>query len=111
MKFSNYRFSIKLGVAFGAMLLISLFIGLIAILNFQRLGSKVDDLAENWLPSVTILGEAKSSLSDMRRLESQIMLPVSDAELRSLEERIGKLKGTLGGHIERYRHRRRSTPI
>ncbi len=103
MKLSNYRYSVKLGFAFGAMLLISLLIGLIAILNFQRLGSKVDDLAENWLPSVTILGEANASLSDMRRLESQIMLPVSDTERRSLEERIGKLKATLNGHIERYR--------
>ena len=103
MNLSNYRYSVKLGVAFGAMLLISLLIGVIAILNFQRLGTKVDDLAENWLPSVALLGEANSSLSDMRRLESQIMLPVSDAERRSLEERLAKLRVTLSGHIDRYR--------
>ena len=105
MQLSNLRYSVKLALAFGAMLTISIVIGIIAILNFQHLGTKVNDLSENWLPSVTILGEANSALADMRRLESQIMLPVSDKERRSLEERIGKLRTTLAGHVERYRPR------
>jgi methyl-accepting chemotaxis protein len=64
----------KLKLAFAVVSLLTVFVGLFAISRISILQTSVEDLADNVLPSVTLLYKAQGKMSDMRRLETQVFL-------------------------------------
>ncbi|OYU43622.1 MAG: methyl-accepting chemotaxis protein, partial [Burkholderiales bacterium PBB4] len=79
----------KLGLAFALVAVLAVVLGLFAIGKISGLQASVSDLNENALPSVVNIYKIKNKLSDMRRLETQIL--VADAkEQAALKDRVEK---------------------
>ncbi|MDM4765035.1 methyl-accepting chemotaxis protein [Pelomonas sp. SE-A7] len=74
MKLSNVRVGLRMGLGFGALLLMMLFMGLYAVSRVNQVQANVTDLSENWLPSTQQLGGINESLNQMRRAELQMLL-------------------------------------
>lgn len=54
MNFNNFKLGKKLGIGFGILIAISAVLGLMAILNMQRVSTKSNYLAEQYIPEVKI---------------------------------------------------------
>jgi methyl-accepting chemotaxis protein len=77
----------KLKLAFAAVSLLTVFVGLFAISRISALRTSMDDLADNVMPSIVLLYKAQGKISDTRRLESLVFQ--SDEKVQaSLKTRI-----------------------
>jgi methyl-accepting chemotaxis protein len=83
------RIGAKLGMAFALAALLTVLLGLFAIGRIGSVQTAVKDLSENAVPSLVNIYGVKGKLSDIRRLEAQILL--ADAkEQQNLKERVKK---------------------
>ena len=79
----------KLGLAFALAALLTVLLGLFAITKIAGIQTAVQDLSDNAVPSLEKIYGMKGKLSDVRRLESLILL--ADAkEQESLKARVQK---------------------
>jgi methyl-accepting chemotaxis protein len=79
----------KLGLAFAAIALLTIALGVFAISRISLIDSALMDLGDNSLPSVVVIYNIKGKVNDVRRLETQFL--VADAkEQASLKDRIEK---------------------
>ncbi|MGI4984104.1 MAG: MCP four helix bundle domain-containing protein, partial [Janthinobacterium lividum] len=78
--FTNMKIGGKLALAFTITVLLSLVLGAVALFQLNALNSNTNALANNWLPSVGIIGEMRSRLYDFRVNELQRLLSSTDAE-------------------------------
>ena len=69
MGFSNLRIGMKLGLAFIAMVLLSLLVGVLALVQLSDVHEDTHDIATNWLPSVHVLGEMRATANRLRASE------------------------------------------
>lgn len=74
MGLSNVRVGLRMGLGFGALLLIMLLMGLYAANRVSRVQDNVVDLSDNWLPSTQQLAGIHEALNQMRRAELQMLL-------------------------------------
>jgi methyl-accepting chemotaxis protein len=91
-------------VGFGAVVTITLGLGIIEILLLSRINANTETLATNWLPSVRLLGDIRGALNECRRAESDALLS-SDAERAAAsgsETRLQRGERNLGEIERRY---------
>ncbi len=74
MGFSNLRIGVKLGLAFAAMVLLSLLLGLLSLSKLSDVNDDTREIASNWLPSVQVLGEMRASANRLRSGEIGMVL-------------------------------------
>nr|WP_315480128.1 methyl-accepting chemotaxis protein [uncultured Rhodoferax sp.] len=81
MQFRNLKISTRL-VAVMA-LLSALLVGnvLVALLQMQAMRSSTQEIIDNWLPSVTLVGNLKAAIADLRTLESQHVLNTDETAM------------------------------
>ena len=84
---NNLTIGAKLKAAFAVVALLTILQGLFALQRISVLNNSVVDLADNALPSIVLLYKAQGKLSDMRRLETQILV-ADDKEQATLKGRI-----------------------
>lgn len=63
--FKNMKLSKKISLGFTSILLISILLGLIAIVNMNRSGSNAKKLDEEFVPAVSLSSEIESSVNDI----------------------------------------------
>jgi methyl-accepting chemotaxis protein len=84
---TKLKLGAKLGLAFAAMALLTIALGVFAITRLSLIQTALNDLGENSLPSVIVIYNIKGKVSDVRRLETQFL--VADAkEQAALKGRI-----------------------
>ena len=86
MGFSNLRIGMKLGLAFIAMVLLSLLVGVLALVQLSDVHEDTHDIATNWLPSVHILGEMRATANRLRASEVGLALSESPEEKARLAQ-------------------------
>lgn len=116
MKFSDLKFAQKLGLGFGALILISLTLGVIAIVNMKKISKESNYLAHEFVPEVKIANnlersslltmygirgygytEEEAFLSEGKANLSQVKIALKDAEeLASKATQLKKLQAAIG---------------
>ncbi len=74
MNFSHIKLAPRLGLAFAAMVVLSVFLGLFSLRQMSQLQGQTSTVVDNNLPSVMILSEYRRNLDLMRRVEALLLL-------------------------------------
>ena len=85
MGFANLRIGMKLGAAFLVMVVISMVLGVLSTLQLSRINDSTHEIATNWLPSVQVLGDMRSSANYMRTREVLLGFSIDPGEREGLE--------------------------
>jgi len=94
MGFSNMRIGAKLGVAFFAVVVLTLVFGALAVRQMGVIHADTQQIATQWLPSVRVLGEMRSTANRLRASEVGMVLSSDAAALPALVQdvaRVGQL--------------------
>ena len=102
MGFSNLRVGVKLGLAFAAMVLLSALQGGIAMWQLTSINGDTRDIATNWLPSVQVLGDMRSTANQMRATEVGLVLTADASDKMRLEDELKKQVAALAEQEKRY---------
>jgi methyl-accepting chemotaxis protein len=88
MKFSHFKISIKLGVGFASIVLLTALTSGLAIFQMGRIDANTTELSEDWLPALKVIGDLQALLNDMRRAELQHVIAASADEKKPEADRL-----------------------
>ncbi|WP_345817294.1 methyl-accepting chemotaxis protein (plasmid) [Paraburkholderia sp. PREW-6R] len=71
---TNWKIGARLAAGFGAVLVLLCLLGTLAIYQSSRIYAGTVDLADNWLPSVQVLGEIQAAANTSRRATLRALL-------------------------------------
>jgi methyl-accepting chemotaxis protein len=77
--FSKMKIAVKLGVGFGAVLILVVILGVSSLGKLAKMNGAASDLGTNWLPSVDILGKLRFGAATVRRHELNYLLVADKA--------------------------------
>ena len=77
MSLNRWKIGTRLTAAFGTVIALAVVLGFSGILGVRAVNAGASELADNWLPSVKILGEIAESANTMRRAELRHVLEVN----------------------------------
>jgi methyl-accepting chemotaxis protein len=100
--FYDLKIATKLLVSFGLVLLLTLLMGVSAILSTARVNQASSDLADNWMPSVRMAMELRGDVSDLRRWELAHLLNDEAAGYADYDQRIAATLAAVKAHREAY---------
>ncbi|WP_347557859.1 methyl-accepting chemotaxis protein [Robbsia sp. KACC 23696] len=96
----NISIGAKLGIGFGLTLVGLCLIGALALLQVSRVYQSTDALANNWMPSVLILGNVQSAATAVRRGSLGAVLAITPegkaAQLKIRSDALAGLDKSLG---------------
>jgi methyl-accepting chemotaxis protein len=88
--FNNLRIGRKLGLGFGAVLMLAIGVGVLALLQISKMNSNTIDLGTNWMPSIETISRLRFESSAERRWElNYLMSPDKAAVRREMEISVG----------------------
>ena len=85
----------KFAAAFGALLLLTMALGGLAIVKMSDINDASTVIAENWLPSVDVVNRINTSTSDLRILQYRHVASLEEAEMRAVEAEVDSLLASL----------------
>ncbi|MYN19679.1 HAMP domain-containing protein [Rugamonas sp. FT107W] len=100
--FYDLRIATKLIVSFSAVLLLTLVMGVCAILSMGQVNQASTDLAQNWMPSVRAVLELRGDVGDYRRWELAHLLNEDPKGMAGYEKRMDETLATLKAHRQAY---------
>jgi methyl-accepting chemotaxis protein len=77
--FTNLKIGKKLGMGFGALLVLMFVLGSISLLQLSKLNANVLDIGSNWMASITYISQLRFDASKVRRWESNYFLSTDKA--------------------------------
>ncbi|SMD13015.1 methyl-accepting chemotaxis protein [Fulvimarina manganoxydans] len=92
----------KFAVAFGSLLVLTMALGVLAIVKMSDINDASTVIAENWLPSVDVVNRINTETSDFRVLEYRHVSSLDPAEMRAVEGEIETLLASLNNHRANY---------
>jgi methyl-accepting chemotaxis protein len=95
MNFSNFKISVKLGIIFLVLVVMTAVAGGFALLQMAKINGNTEDLADNWLPSVQYLGEMQYFLNESRSAEVLHVLAVIPEDKQPEAKRMAENKRKL----------------
>ena len=78
---SRLRIAPRLAIGFAGVLALTLAVGAASIASLANVNDKADDLATNWLPSASTLGEYAIGVYDVRRTQARLAMTSKPEEL------------------------------
>ena len=96
------KFSAKLVGSFAILLLLICGLGVFSIMELSTLNKASDDLANNWLPSIKVLGELSDNISRFRRLELIHNVAQSSDDKQKYERQMDEQLATIEKTRKRY---------
>jgi methyl-accepting chemotaxis protein len=88
MNLSNVRIGVKLGGVFLVMVLFTVLLGGLSLVQITKIHDDTNDIATNWLPSISTLGKMQNLLNDTRRGELQHILDTTPEGKKKEADRI-----------------------
>jgi len=98
----DLRISKKFGYAFGSIFVLCAVLGISSVLGIRAINNGVDDLANNALPSVKVLGEVRFAFAAIRRADGPLLLCDTDACSQLYLERRTKFVAMYNDAMEKY---------
>ena len=92
----------RLGLAFGAMVLLTAVLGLFGMNRMGQLNQRVDTIAARWLPAIKMLGDMRATANQLRRSEAEHVLNTGEADMARIETRMAELRQSLTGMERSY---------
>jgi methyl-accepting chemotaxis protein len=83
----NLRIGARLGVAFGALLLMLCLVAGFSATQTAKVNDNVIDIGANWMVSVELLGDLRNTANDIRRLSTREALETEDDVKKKLQAR------------------------
>ena len=77
---ANLKLRSKLILSFMVVLVLPTFLGMFALTRLAAVRATTVEMAENWLPSVRVLGEMRNSIANVRRAQYRVIIVKSDQE-------------------------------
>jgi methyl-accepting chemotaxis protein len=96
------KLSTKLGAAFAGMLMLTLAVAGVGLMRLQTIHVATDEMAANWLPGITTLGELRAQANRIRRAESDHLLSSVDAEMTAIESQIAQQRAAMEETLKAY---------
>lgn len=103
MILSNIKISVKLGAVFSILTISTAMAGAFAILQLSMINANTEEMATNWLPSVSYVGELQIQLNNLRRAEMQHVMAVSSEEKSPEETKISVAKVRIAEIGEKFK--------
>ncbi|NYE61719.1 methyl-accepting chemotaxis protein [Duganella sp. 1224] len=100
--FYDLKIATKLIVSFGAVLFLTLVLGLSNMLSMDRVNQASTDLADNWMPSVRAVMDLRTDVGEIRRWELAHLLNDDAAAMADYEQRLDKALALLKQHRDTY---------
>jgi methyl-accepting chemotaxis protein len=100
--FYDLKIATKLIVSFGAVLLLTLLLGVSNMLSMDRVNQASTDLADNWMPSVRAVMDLRTDVGELRRWQLSHLLNDDAATMADLEKRMDEVLSTLKKHRDVY---------
>jgi len=100
--FYDLKIGVKLIVSFSLVLLLTLIMGVTAILSMGRINQASDDLSQNWMPAVQAVMAVRTDVGELRRWELAHILNEDPATMAKYETTMGEVLATLAKDRERY---------
>ena len=100
--FYRLRTRAKLALAFGIILALMLASGATSLRQASRINASTVDLAENWLPSINLLGDLKEQANLVRRAEFRHMLEDKPEQKQAMQKAIDGERVKFERTLERY---------
>jgi methyl-accepting chemotaxis protein len=103
--FTSLRVGTRLGLGFGVAIVLLFMISGLAILQVSRVYEGTRDIADNWLPGVQSLGEARALANSVRRATLRSVLePNAKDKLKQLEQHDSALSALNAKFSEYEKH-------
>ncbi|WP_157264282.1 MCP four helix bundle domain-containing protein [Azohydromonas aeria] len=103
MNKNSVKLGTRLSLAFAALVLLTIAVGGLALVQLSGMNTRTQDIAENWLPSIKMLGEMRTAANQLRRQEADHVLSVEAAEMAAIEGRMAEIQICLGGQAKGLR--------
>jgi methyl-accepting chemotaxis protein len=78
--FRKMKIATKLGLGFGAILMLMIVLGVFSLMQMSKLNANVLDVGNNWMASITYLSQLRFDASRLRRWEANYMLAADKSE-------------------------------
>src|ERR1700685_299563 len=99
----------KLGLGFGAVLMLAIILGVFSLLQMSKLNANVLDIGNNWMASITYISKVRFDASSLRRWESNYLLTTDrpaaqrtlDATMTAIQEDEQTYEPTITSEEER----------
>ncbi|HEX5310371.1 methyl-accepting chemotaxis protein [Aquabacterium sp.] len=99
---ADLRLRTKLISAISVVLAMTLFLGIFANSRLSSVHERTQDLADNWMPSVVVLGEINNVTSDLQRFTLRHILATDAGAKRALEQDIQKAQDAFSKADQDY---------
>ncbi|QFF98407.1 methyl-accepting chemotaxis protein [Psychrobacillus glaciei] len=98
------RFTIRKKLLVSFILVIALLIttSTIAIVKMEGMGKKTEEIDQNRMPSIVLLGGLNGDFSDLQRLLLKYTLETNKSEMDRLQSRINETEVSINKRIEKY---------
>ncbi len=80
MNFSHFKIGAKLALAFFAVIVLTISLGVFSVMQLARINNATGEIATNWLPSVEKIGNLRVAINLFRRAQANHVLSSTDAE-------------------------------
>ncbi|MRW85292.1 HAMP domain-containing protein [Pseudoduganella sp. FT26W] len=100
--FYDLRIAPKLIVSFGAVLLLTLILGISNMVSMSRVNQASTDLADNWMPSVRAVMDLRTDVGELRRWELAHLLNDDAVLMANYEKRMDEALAALKKHRSNY---------
>jgi methyl-accepting chemotaxis protein len=100
--FYDLKIATKLIVSFGAVLLLTLLLGVSNMISMNRVNQASTDLAENWMPSVRAVMDLRTDVGEIRRWELAHLLNDDPAAMADYEKRLDSALDAFKKHRDNY---------
>jgi len=100
---SDIKISVKLGAVFLILVISTAMAGGFAMFELAKINGNTEDMATNWMPSVTMVGDLQIHLNTIRRAEMQHVIAVLGEEKSPEEDPINKAKAKIGEIGDKYK--------
>jgi methyl-accepting chemotaxis protein len=92
----DLKLSTKLGLAFAAVLALTVFVGVFSIAKLAKVNDTADDLSSRWMPSMRVIQDIKSQIARVRTRELQYIISTETAEMDKYDKVIANDLVDLG---------------
>lgn len=98
----NWKLGTRIGAGFGALLLITMLLGFMALNRIGVIRTHAADIADNSIPSVELWAQVRFNSEHTTQLIMHLMQSTSDAEADQYEQQIQEVRTNQAHLLERY---------
>ena len=102
MSIRNLKIGIRAGLCFAAMTVLIIALGVITVLQMQRMNDLSDEIDQNWLPAIVSVNDMGISISQIRALTLRMLTQTDANDIRETRERLKDAVETMATAKRRY---------